>query len=537
MFNRAIQSRLPKAQSRTRQFPAPTGGWVQNTNLRRPSGDQAEVLDNILPTARGGKLRHGSARFTQVGARVTALMPYTSAGSRDLVAATSDSLFIISSPEVISAVGGPVPHLDSEFFSDGAGYSDTALSPSFSNLLSGEWSHVHFANAAGEFLYMTNAADGPYAYDGAAITAQAVTGATGLAAVWTFGKRLFFVQQGTLSAWYLPVSAIAGALTEFPLQGVFKRGGALLFGATWSIDSGDGLDDYCAFVTEEGEVAVYTGTDPATDFQLQGVYEIGKPLNRNGWFRSGGDLAILTEDGIVPLSAALRVDLAALTQEAITLPIEDAWLEAVRKRSDQHPFTVTFWRREEQLIVSGIRDAGVPVCYVVNAQTGRWCRYTGWDIQAGCVLDGDLYFGDEDGFIFKGGIGGTDSGDPITATYVARFDDLGSAAIKEAVHARLVARSSTGINPRVFANSDYIVALPASVDDTDGTAGAAWGTATWGSFLWGGAASTVAVQQWQSVNAIGSSLSVGFQIKSTNTEAWDFEVAGVDLVYQSGRLL
>lgn len=535
MFKRAVQAKAPK--SAVQNFAAPTGGWVQNTNLRAPSRDQAEKLDNILPTSRGGKLRHGSARFTQIGARTTALMPYSSGGSRVLVAATGSSLHVISNPEVLSSAGGPLPHLDSKFFSDGTGYLDGPVPASVSGLLGGDWSYTQFANSAGEFLYMTNVSDGPYYYDGSSLTAAAVTGATGLSAVWSFGKRLFFVEQGTLSAWYLATNAIAGALTEFPLQGVFRRGGSLLFGSAWSVDSGEGLDDLCVFVTDRGEVAVYSGSDPASDFALQGVYEIGTPLDKNTWFRSGGDLAILTEEGIIPLSAALRLDRAALTQESVSLPIEDAWLDAVRRRADLYPFGVTFWRREEQLVVSGIRDAGTPVCYVANAQTGRWCRYTGWDVQAGCVLDGDFYFGDENGYIYKAGIGGTDSGTPITATYVARFDDLGSADIKEAVHARLVARSNTGINPKLFANSDYIVTLPSSVDDTDGTSGAAWGTALWGAFVWGGAAPTLAVQQWQSVNAIGSSLSVGFQIKSTNTEAWDFEVAGIDLVYQRGRLL
>ena len=48
------------------------------------------------------------------------------------------------------------------------------------------------------------------------------------------------------------------------LSGASTKGGKLLFGATWSIDAGDGTDDKCVFVTDNGEVLVFTGSDPGT---------------------------------------------------------------------------------------------------------------------------------------------------------------------------------------------------------------------------------------------------------------------------------
>ena len=43
-------------------FPAPTKGWVQSGNITTAGPDQAEVLDNIFPTAQGGRVRGGTRR-------------------------------------------------------------------------------------------------------------------------------------------------------------------------------------------------------------------------------------------------------------------------------------------------------------------------------------------------------------------------------------------------------------------------------------------------------------------------------------------
>ena len=53
-----------------------------------------------------------------------------------------------------------------------------------------------------------------------------------------------------------------------PLSGAATKGGKLLFGATWSIDAGDGIDDKCVFVTDQGELLIFTGSDPSTVDQL-----------------------------------------------------------------------------------------------------------------------------------------------------------------------------------------------------------------------------------------------------------------------------
>ena len=70
----------------------------------------------------------------------------------------------------------------------------------------------------------------------------------------------------------------------FPLGQIFKMGGFLVQMATWTIDNVSGMDDYAAFITSEGEVAIYQGYDPTqqSTWSLVGVFRIGRRDRRNG---------------------------------------------------------------------------------------------------------------------------------------------------------------------------------------------------------------------------------------------------------------
>jgi hypothetical protein len=58
------------------------------------------------------------------------------------------------------------------------------------------------------------------------------------------------------------------------MSGVFKYGGYLLCGTSWSISSNSGLYEVCVFITSEGEVAIYDGLNPAdTAWTLQGAVQ------------------------------------------------------------------------------------------------------------------------------------------------------------------------------------------------------------------------------------------------------------------------
>ena len=123
-----------------------------------------------------------------------------------------------------------------------------------------------------------------------------------------FKNRLYFTQKDTLACWYLPVDSIGGAASPLYFGGIARNSGYLQAMGTWTLDAGQGADDYAVFVTSMGEVIVYNGTDPssATTWALKGVWQLGQTFSRRCFFKWSGDLLLLTQDGLVPLASALQ---------------------------------------------------------------------------------------------------------------------------------------------------------------------------------------------------------------------------------------
>ena len=512
MFN---PSRRPTSQKA--RFPAPSGGWVQNVSMMNAPEDAAEVLDNIFPTAAGARLRGGKTLHATIAADVVQIMSYQGA-SGALFAADANNVYDITTP------------------------ADPAVSPSadITSLTNGDWSYINFATSGGKYLWMVNGADSARHFDGtswAAPTITAVTSST-LSQVWAFKSRIFCVKNSSLSAWYLPSDSIAGAAAEFPMASIFTKGGKLLFGTTWSLDSGTGLDDVCVFVTDQGEVAVYEGTDPssASTFSLTGVYDIAVPLSKHAWFRAGGDVAIATEDGIVSLASAVQKDRIAISRDAITYPIEDAWREAVTLRSASHRFNCTMWPSKQMLMVSVPNDyAGISQAYVANARTGKWCRFTGWDVQCSGLLDDQLYFGSVGGQVYTAETGGEDEGAAYTGSWLPKFRQAETIVALNA--ARVAYRGNVDFDPELTGATDFDKTAPGDPASATDTSGSLWGTGVWGTMLWGGSTSQKANSEWQVVDGVGNGFSVWVKSTSGRETLPSIEILGMDVLFEKGRPL
>ena len=508
MLQRASESRVPATKTDT--FPAPVKGWVQSGNVVGAGRDQAEVLDNFFPTGQGARLRGGISELADLGAAAVRLFVYQSGTNETLFGATDADIFDTS-----DIAGGAVK----------------------TSLTSGDWSTTQISTAGGEFLVGVNGADTGFTYNGSTFSDLALTGVDedAVSQVWLFKERLFFVEGGTPSVWYLAVESIGGTATEINLGSVFRRGGNVLFGATWSLDSGNGLDDVCLFVSTTGEVAVYEGTDPssAATWALVGVYDIGEPLNKHAFFKAGGDLAILTEDGIIPISEALRKDRAALQANAITYPIEDAWKTAIANRATAYPISATLWQSQTLLVVGTPQEiSNIPVSFVANARTGAWCRVTGWDIQCSAVFEDKLYFGDENGKVYRADVGGTDDGVQYTGIYVPKF--ITYPQNRNANFAGLTYRGTDEIGFEMEGHSDYSVGeiLPPDVATSGLTD--VWGAGVWGTFTCGRSSSLDTFTEWQTVSASGLSLAPSIAVTSNQTGQLVFEILATRLRSEAG---
>lgn len=508
-------------------FPSPTAGWISNRNLATPqdgSAQGAEVLDNFFPTAIGAVLRRGSLLHATVGDGtqiIRSMFTYSNGATKRMFAASDDAIYDVS-------VQGFVP---------------TVM---MSGSASGNWIVEQFATAGGVFLIGVNGASGGFVYDGSTFSPLAVTFSGGLTTadmshIWTYKQRLYFIRKESLDVWYLPVDSIAGGATKLPLAGVFPRGGYLVMGQTWSLDAGaaGGLSEQCIMVTSEGEVCVFQGLWPEdATWQKTGIYRIGNPLGPNAWVRAGGDLAIATTIGMVPLSQAIQRDVAALSPAAVSYPIEVAWNDASRRRG--YGWHCALWAEGQMMLVSpaiGI-DGDLPEVFAANARTGAWGRFTGWDVRCLCAFNGACFFGSTGGRVIQAYETGLDGDLPYTGTYVPLFQDMGDpASLKIARMVRHTMRAPVDIHQTATCQFDFDLGLPPAPMSSPMWESNRWNVGLWDESIWDVPANATTNQKWLAVGGAGYAAAPSLQVTSGSVAPLDAEIVRTELVYEVAQIV
>ena len=474
-------------QYRTITIPAPTRGIIQSENeaFMQPGG--ANVQINWASTMKGVKLRGGTQRWCDLHALDDPVPPLPSASR----------LPVISTFEYASGSNQRMYAAQQTKLFDVTANAPVLVK---SGQLDGNYSAAQMANMGGDFLIALNDAgdfalrtkngtdwitlDGNPAgtpadgasnitYDPAKIP-PGVTQGKGLVYVWKYRNRLYFIQQSSMNAWYLPIDAVGGVLQPIMLSGAASRGGKLLFGATWSIDAGDGIDDKCVFVTDLGELLIFTGSNPGdvANWRQEGRYQIGAPLGKNAHMLLGGDLLIATVDGIVPVTQAITKDSGALDLTLITRPIKPLWRDEVEAKREQH-WTMKKWDEYGAIFVA--TPGGVTPdemhCLGANNATGAWFQFT-WDASAFLHMHADLFFGDQRGMIMQAERTGYDDarteggqivGTPYVATLVGGWELFQNGAAQTTWHQARAVFTSGAVEPffpQLTATVDYVINIP-----------------------------------------------------------------------------
>ena len=187
---------------------------------------------------------------------------------------------------------------------------------------------------------------------------------------------------------------MGGAAQELDLSAVAKWGGSLVSLGTWTIDAGYGVDDNLVFITDKGEIIVYRGTDPssASTWALIGVWQIGAPLSKRCMMKYGGDLLVLTLDGLFPLASALqssRLD----PNVALSDKIQGAFATAAQNYKSNFGWGMVYNALNNALVVNIPVATGSQEQFVMNNITKSWCRFTDWNANTFNILNDELYFG------------------------------------------------------------------------------------------------------------------------------------------------
>ena len=471
----------------------------------------AVILDNFFPTPSTVQLRAGfDDHVTGLPGEVETLMEYASpSGTRKLIAASENAFYDVTASGAVGAA------MDSSHTSS-------------------RWQHVNFGTSGGHFLVAVNGLDTPRNYDGTTwATTPAITGVTpeNLIHVMAHQRRLFFCEKATLKFWYLTtVAAIGGAASSFDLAPLCSKGGELLAAGTWSVDSGEGMDDLAVFVTSAGQVVVYAGTDPssANTWSLQGIYEIGKPIGRRCLTKVGSDLAVITEDGFVPLSAALASGRA--TPVAISDKISDAVNSAARSYGSNFGWQAVLYPRGKMLLFNvPLTELGTSHQYVMNTGTGAWCRFKNQNAFCWSLLNEALYFGGNTK-VYKADNGADDDGANVDGVCKPAFNYFGKpGAQKRFTQVRPVFVAGGGLTPAVSINVDFEDLAVVGSPSVSGASGATWDVDPWDTSDWG--VDNTVVKNWIGVNGIGYAGTLKINAASNQ---FGLALAAIDYMFEIG---
>lgn len=501
------------AQNSSKSFYAPVGGWNALDNLANLKEDEAVVLQNWFPEgsycrSRGGHAEWASGLGTSV---VDSLITYTGISSEKFFAAANNNIYDVTTTGVASSV--------------------------VSGLTNNRWQFENYGNASGNYVFCANGADTPRQYNGTSWTTMTLSGVTpeNIIMFKSYKERLFAIENNSLKFWYLPVSTISGAMTSFDLAPYCSKGGYLQFVTTWSRDAGSGADDYIVFGTSEGEIIIYTGVDPnsAADWVLNSIYEMPKPIGRRCTMRVGSDCVIVTRAGFVPLSKIMLLGLY-VNKAAVSNKIEPAISSAVNTYGTNYGWQGIFYSNEDMGIFNiPIAEGSEQAQYVVNTRTGSWCEFTGMNANCWGNFGNNIFFGGNDGKVYKALVGTDDNGSNIQTTALTSYSYFGSRGrIKRWTMVRPVLRSTGSLKISTRICVDFARILPEYPDNTDETVGTEWDMGDWDTSSWGG--DYVVEKHWRSVE--GSGLNAALALR-TSTKFQEIQWVSTDYNYELGGVI
>lgn len=541
---------MSQAKAKVKTVPAPNGGLNARDGLANMAETDAVQLTNWIPDSGGVRCRKGYSEWAInfPESVISSIVPYFAQasafpGGTFLTAPTTmpGKLFAASDVAIYEI-------------------TNSTNAPAVSRVLSGGtyagWlSSTMMVNSAGTtYALVCSEADGYFTYDGAAwvkvtlgggATQVSVGDPTTFVHVSMWKRRAFFVQKNTSVVWYLAVDSPYGVAAKIDFGPMFKHGGHLAYTCNWTIDAGEGIDDLFVAVSSNGDVVVYKGTDPSSGstFALVGTWFVGQiPLGRRGYVQYGGDIVLLSADGIYPISYVTRGGSELLVAgngeySSLIRPLLGADIRA--------SFTQRGWQLlihpSERLMISSVPDYGSRVSkqYAMSTSLNKWCQLSGVPIYCMGSIAGYTFAGTVDGrvlLLFNGFYDdvayGSATGNLISGSVTPAFNYFGVPSLqKQFLMVRPVFVSQQEPQVQCDISVDFKVITPSGTTSASVTDGGVWGTGLWGTALWGGGVNTYA--DWYSVGDTGFCGAATVKTES----AGDTILSAIDYSMQLGRLL
>ena len=374
------------------------------------------------------------------------------------------------------------------------------------------------------YLFFMNGADTPQAFYVDSNNDEHIgdwgfsgTGLTGskIIAAAVSHEFIWFVEKGSLKAWYPNVAgSISGTLNSFDLSQIAKFGGELVAVANWTIDGGIGIDDYTAFITSEGEVLVYYGSNPndADSWSLKGSYKISKPIGYRCTMQYQGDVVIICQDGYFPMGKALATANAGDSLVAFSDNIRGLVIDRTSKNKDRKGWQGIIYTKKGYAIFN------VPVAqqfeqHVININTGAWCRFTGLRAFCWCIFDDDIYFGSDDA-IYQFDNANSDNGVAIEGVVEQAFADFGVPNIKKVTLLNPRTSASAPFQLTCYVDTDYKKRELTYTNNIGINNGSLWDVSPWNTSNWAVNTANDINSQWLMCSGVGFKIGIVFKTKT-----------------------
>ena len=389
-------------RAKAASVPAPVGGLNSRDSIDAMPPTDALIMSNFFPTVEKVTLRDGYTSFcTGVGTgNVETLIEHNAGANRQLLAIGSDGvLYQIDTGSAVSRKTG---------------------------LANGRAEHIEFNNVT---VVVPSGANVPFSWDGSSASDLSITlsdsvNANTLTGVHAHKNRVYY-WTGTSQNFYhsATVDTFTGNFTKFPVGLVGTFGGNIIMINTLTIDGGEGVDDLLCIIMTSGEVLLYSGSNPASDFALVGTFRIAEPINeKRAIAKLGGDVIVMTKEGYLPLSQVVRQDIVGNKAAAISEKIRGTVIAQVKATG-----TLTGW----QIFVSPDGDKVIfnyPTNdvdpfnqHVFNPIIRAWCIFEDIPAHVWGQFAGDTYFGSSSGKVFKVG-GDADDGENIVGDLATSYN-------------------------------------------------------------------------------------------------------------------
>lgn len=520
-FTEAAQRKvLLRSDIKTASLPAPVEGWDAISGLADMPIKRAVQLDNWVPRPGWIEPRRGYIAWA------------TDCGSDSTPVETIMSFYAASTAanQMFAVAGGTFYDTTTQ---------GTAVATTVTGMTNSRWQYCNFSNTAGNhFLIACNGLDNAKIYDGAAWADLSVSGdatADQLVQPHVYAGRLWFVVVDSLAPVYLDLGAISGALTEFPLGSFLGEGGFIEAMDSWSVDTRQTIDDYLAFISSRGQVIVYVGTDPsdATNWQEVGLYNLGRPLGRRCAVKLGGDLAVLTIDGLTSMNSMLVADRSGAKAKTLTINILGAINQATSSYGDNVGWQFVPYPKDSLAFLNiPVSTNQQSMQFVVNTLTKAWCRFININALVWEIFEDDIYFGGTDGTVYLYDYDSADNGVTISCTAKSAFsyfDDPGYT--KRFTMLQPVLTSDGTVVPGTGINVDFGQGGVISTPNISTGSGPFWDSAIWDTSVW--PAENVNQLEWITVSGIGHCASVITQVVTGETGTR----AGVNLQLNAWQLM